>query len=161
MRTVLIFGAVVFLLSNLSFWYAKTAHLCPVPIAYSIGTIDERFGVTAEDLKVMAHDAEALWEEKVGSDLFLYDEEAEFSINLIYDERQQLASTEEEWRVRLDAEERANEAQIAKVKQEGDVYTKLQAEYEAALARYESRLSAYNREVATHNEAGGVCQTAG
>jgi len=156
MRTVLIFGAVVFLLSNLSFWYVKTAHLCPVPIAYSIGTIDERFGLTQSELGAIAAEAEALWERKVGNDLFVYDERTDFSINLIYDERQQLASTEEEWRVRLDEEERANEAQIAKVKEEGEAYSALQADYEAVLVRYESRLSAYNNQVATHNEAGGA-----
>lgn len=156
MRFITIFAIVAFLLGNLAFWYAKTAAICPVPIAYSIGTIDERFGLSSEELRTLATEAEQLWEQSAGENLFEYQPGASFSINLIYDERQQLARTEEEWRARLDEAEAANEAKLDEVKKLSGEYEAIEAVYDSARLRYESRLTAYNSEVAKQNEAGGA-----
>ncbi len=115
MRFIVALGLVAILVGNVAVWYGRTAHLCPTPIAYSIGSVDERFGVSAEALRDIAAEAEGLWEGAVGRDLFVYEPSSAFSINLIYDERQQLVRTEEEWRARLDTAERANEAEMAAV----------------------------------------------
>lgn len=156
MRFIVLVAIVAFLASNLFFWYSRTAHICPTPIAYTIGTIDERFNLSKEELETIAATAEAFWEEAVGEDLFTYEAEAGLPINLIYDERQQLTRTEEEWRVRLDAAEKRNEARVAAVKERSEAYEVAEAAYEADRQSYESRLASYNSEVATHNEAGGA-----
>ncbi len=156
MRTIVFFASAAFLVSYLVFWYSRTAYVCPTPIAYTIGAIDERFDLSPEELQAIAAEAEAFWEEAVGEDLFVYDARADLPINLIYDERQQLTRTEEEWRVRPDAAEKRNEARVAAVREQSEDYEAAEAAYEADRLRYESRLAAYNNEVATHNEAGGA-----
>lgn len=156
MRFITVFAILAFLFGNLAFWYAKTAAVCPVPIAYSIGTVDERFGLSPEELRTIAAEVEGLWEKSAGENLFAYQPGASFSINLIYDERQQLARTEEEWRANLDEAERANEAKMDEVKELSQEYEASEAVYDSSRVRYESRLTAYNSEVAKQNEAGGA-----
>ncbi len=137
-------------------WYQETAHWCPVPITYRIGAIDERFEISPDELQVIAAEAAMVWESAVGESLFIYDEKADFPINLIYDERQQQARTQEEWQMRLDKAEAANAAAMADLQEQGERYAAAQATYEAQRVRYESRLASYNNEVAKYNATGGA-----
>jgi prefoldin subunit 5 len=141
-----------------AFWYVDTAHLCPVPIAYRVGYVDERFGLSAPELQRLAAAAEGLWEEATGQELFVYDETAEFTVNLIYDERQQLASTEEAWRQRLDAAEARYQGLFAELESFAARYESLEASYTTKRAQYESTLAAYNAEVEEYNREGGAPQ---
>lgn len=153
-----IFGilALVALLFGVSSWYLQTAAICPVPISYRLGDFDERFLITKEAAAQVLADAERVWEEALGRDLFVYDENSTFAVNFIFDERQQLARTEEEWRMNLDQQEQESTAIINEVTAEGVAYQALQAEYEAKRVAYETRLSAYNEKVERYNAEGGA-----
>jgi Matrixin len=156
MRPIFILILLAGVLLSVSVWYQDTAHMCPAPVHYRIGQLDARFGIDTEAAKQFAAKAEAEWESALSRELFVYDESADFAINFIYDERQQRARTEEEWRIALDADEVRNQAQIEEIKRLGAQYEVTQGEYEADRARYESQLASYNEEVATHNAAGGA-----
>jgi hypothetical protein len=65
---------------------------CSRPITYSLGSFDERFGLSQESFKNHISDAEQIWETAAGRNLFEYAENGTLTINLIYDYRQ--ASTE-------------------------------------------------------------------
>lgn len=156
MRPLFIFLLITTIAAGIGNWYIRTAAVCPVPISYRLGAVDERFHIEAEAVKNTLLKAEAIWEEAIGRDLFVYDEKATFSVNLIYDERQQLASTEEEWRLALDAEEAKSLALIEQIKVEGVEYEKMQAEYASEREKYEARLNKYNEEVESLNEKGGA-----
>jgi Matrixin len=158
MRPLFAFAGIVVLIVSGTVWYQDTAYLCPVPIQYRIGEIDSRFGIDTEAAKTFATKAETEWESALARELFVYDESAEFAINFIYDERQQRARTEEEWRVALDADEVKNNQQIEEIKRLGARYEEAQQTYEAERSRYESKLASYNEEVATYNAAGGAPQ---
>jgi predicted Zn-dependent protease len=146
-------GAVFFATSH---WYVQTAAICPVPIAYRIGTIDERFGVSPEELQQIVTDAEAVWENSVATELFVYDETTDFTINFIYDERQQLALTEEEWRIALDSQQTKHEALLEEIKTLGARYQTEEASYNTRRQEYEAKLAAYNAEVEKYNDEGGA-----
>lgn len=139
-----------------SYWYLATAAICPVPITYRLGTVDERFALDTEEASAVLSAAEAVWEQAVGRDLFQYDDTSTFTVNFIYDERQQLASTEEEWRLRLDREELKSQQLLLEVKKLATEYEQVQTEYEAARVVYEDRLLAYNKQVEALNEQGGA-----
>ncbi len=156
MRPVFGILALVTLLFGVSSWYLQTAAICPVPISYRLGDFDERFLITKEEAAQVLADAERVWEEALGRDLFVYDDESTFAVNFIFDERQQLARTEEEWRTNLDRQELQSTALIDQVKAEGVVYQAMQADYEEKRLAYEARLSAYNEEVETYNAEGGA-----
>ena len=115
-----------------SYWYVSTANICPVPITYRLGAMDARFPITTEEARAVLADAEALWENAFGRNLFDYDETATFALNFIYDERQQLASTEEEWRNALDRKEAESREILEQVKVAAKQYETLQADYEEA-----------------------------
>ena len=156
MRPLFIFSLLATIVFGVSSWYVQTAAICPVPISYRLGELDERFLITAVEAQAVLAQAEAVWEEAMGRDLFVNDEESTFAVNFIFDERQQLARTEEEWRMNLDAQELESQAVIARVKAEGEVYQSLQTENEAVRLGYEMRLTAYNTKVASYNAKGGA-----
>ncbi len=143
-------------LLSISYWYTATAHICPAPILYRIGEVDERFAVPVKVVADTARLAESVWEDATNRDLFRFDETASFTINLIYDERQQLANTEEEWRIALDQKQTEYEQLVEELQVIGTRYQSLEASYEEERAEYEAALAAYNAEVAEYNEAGGA-----
>ncbi len=157
MRLILITACIAFLAISVSYWYIATADICPVPISYRIGSIDERFGLSEEQARTIANNAETLWEDELSSsELFVYDNEANFAINFIYDERQQLASTEEEWRVRLDRQEKDNQVLIERIKSLAKTYDESQLVYRQKRGDYEGQLQVYNDKVEQYNAEGGA-----
>lgn len=144
------------LILGTSYWYLHTATICPIPISYRLGDIDPRFAITETEARQVLKLAESVWEEAVQNDLFFYDETSTFSLNFIYDERQQLASTEEEWRMTLDAKEKKSKDFIEQVKLEAVTYEIAQAAYAKNREQYEKKLSEYNQTVEAYNRQGGA-----
>lgn len=156
MRPVFIFSLLTTIVATTSYWYLATAAICPVPVTYRLGIVDERFALTSDEAQAVLATAESVWEQSVGRNLFEYDDTSAFAVNFIYDERQQLASTEEEWRLRLDREEAKSQELLAEVKELSVEYERVQSAYEAIRATYEERLLAYNERVESLNEQGGA-----
>ncbi len=129
---------------------------CGIPLSYRIGTIDENFALTESQARAALADAEAVWEEGVGKDLFVYDSEAFFTVNFVYDERQAVTDEERELRHELDTQKNLNDS----IKGEYDAYAAeyetLKAEYEKRQQKYARELKAYNETVAEWNEKGGA-----
>ena len=72
------------------YWYDTLRTPCKVPVRYFIGDVDTRFGTSAEELARITQNAEALWEGRLNTDLFIHDEvNGTLHINLIFDERQE------------------------------------------------------------------------
>lgn len=138
------------------FFYIAQA-VCPVPISYSVGYIDERFTITQDEARVAISEAESAWEDATGMNLFSYTEEGgKLTINFVYDERQEFVEAENELKDRLDATENISEAI-------GETYATLVAQYdelkrdhEEKIEEYEQKLSVYNAEVERYNNEGGA-----
>ena len=156
MRSILFSILLGVLIVSGTFWYVGTSAICPVPISYRLGEVDERFGITVEEAGEVLAAAEAVWEEELGRDLFVYDELSDFAINFIYDERQQMASTEEEWRIELDQQEAESQRILSEVRRIAAEISADQEVFAVERERYESRLTAYNNKVAAYNNAGGA-----
>ncbi|MEB6481434.1 matrixin family metalloprotease [Acinetobacter vivianii] len=56
---------------------------------YRIADIDPRFHLSQQQVLELTQQAAKIWEHETGQQNFIYDPEAEFSINLVFDERQQ------------------------------------------------------------------------
>ncbi len=156
MRPALIFVLIFTVVFGTSYWYVETASICPVPINYKVGEVDERFSISKEEVIKAISEVELIWETSVGRNLFEYNEKSDFTINLIYDERQQLASTEEEWRIELDLKETRSRQVIEEAKEMADDYQAAQKAYEIKRSEYENKLEKYNQEVETLNRQGGA-----
>lgn len=124
---------------------------CVAPIYYSIGEFDSRFDITHEEFLSVLRDAEEVWEEKAGKELFIYRENGAFEINLIFDERQ------EKTELVLATEEELNIEQVG-YSEADSVYRNVLSSYEAAASaleisvnEYGALSSAYSRDVSKWN----------
>ena len=138
------------------YWYQSTAYVCPVPLTYRIGEIDDSFGITGEYALARVKEAESLWEKEVNRDLFQYDDTSNFTIDFIYDDRQEAADSEASLRSDLDQRRSENEAILETVESLQSDFESLSAGYETRAAAYETRLAAYNTEVNKYNDRGGA-----
>ncbi len=138
------------------YWYRVAESKCNVPVAYDVGSLDERFGISREEARAAISDAESLWEDATGENLFTYTEGADFTINLVYDGRQELTVEEGEARTVLNTKVEVSEH----IREEYDrmigKYSKLKSTYEARVDDYEDSLAAYNDEVELWNDKGGA-----
>ena len=125
---------------------------CDTPIYYSVGEVDEKFGVKREKLLSAVNSAAQIWNKEAGRDIFRYrmDNLASkgdafqgkvLQIHFRYDKRQALTT------------------QIGQL--EGKVYkdeSSLKAaiiDYEAKVADFNSRMEVFNAEVQKWNEKNG------
>lgn len=138
------------------FWYQTTASVCPAPIYYRIGTIDPSFAISTTTLQEAIAEAEAVWEQPTERTLFHYDETADFTIDLVFDDRQALADSEANHRTELDAKRAENDELQQTIESLQAEYTSLSDAYEARVATYEARLADYNAEVNRYNDRGGA-----
>ncbi|MBJ9723429.1 matrixin family metalloprotease [Acinetobacter calcoaceticus] len=66
------------------------------PLKYRIAFIDPRFQLTQEKLIEVSQQAAEIWHQETGKTYFIYDSEAQLSINLIYDDHQIIKSEQQE-----------------------------------------------------------------
>lgn len=71
-------------------------------VRYRIGDVDERFGLSRDEVKRLAHEAVMIWHDGTGRQWFVYDDSAKVSINLIYDERQMETAARQQIKQELD-----------------------------------------------------------
>jgi len=133
---------------------------CEVPIPWSVERIDERFGVTAQEVEDAVRQAGMLWGEAVGGRLLFREDAAEgggrIAVRFIFDERAEMAF-ERRNRERGLSEDglriEASRAALDSIRSDLDGFRIQQAEANRA---YLERMSEYNRLVAALNAGGGV-----
>lgn len=145
------------LVSLVGYWYATVAVVCPVPLTYALGPLDERFNLTAAEAEKAVTDAVAVWEAASGRDLFVpVTGEADVLVSFLFDDRQERALAEESLRESLENKE-ANSTTVGQTYEElVREYKASQSEHQAAIERYEAKLEAHNAIVAEYNESGGA-----
>ena len=129
---------------------------CNTVLHYSIGRFDSNFGITKEEFLARIKVAESVWENAAHKDLFSYDPNAKFQINLIYDERQRETLLKQRTESGLEKAETV-------FKSIDDAFNKIKSEYETASASYQKaesdyneRRLAYEKEVEYWNKRGGA-----
>lgn len=151
--------AVTFLLALLlggTYWFTAVQAGCDLPLPYRIGELDPEFELSFDEARIALVDAEAVWENATGKNLFSYDESADFSVNFVFDERQALTEAERTLRERLDESEGINESIDQTYAELVAEYNELKLQYADKVAAYERRLNRYNAEVQSYNEQGGA-----
>lgn len=115
---------------------------CDYPLAYSIGSIDSRFKTTKEALITDAKIAGNVWSSSINKQLFVYDPKADFTINLVYDSRQELTNKITE--MNKDLKEK-----------QGEIDPKLE-DYKRKELNFEKRVKALNDQISSWNMKGGA-----
>jgi hypothetical protein len=157
MRLVSLIMLLIAALYGGGFWYSHINIACRTPVLYHIGNIDSRFGTSAEEIKRIALRAEAVWEDALDEDVFVYTDSTDsLPINLVYDERQENTEREAEVRADLDAKEGMSESVSKQYEKLIAEFRTLKKKYESRVVVYESSLDAYNDEVLRWNKEGGA-----
>lgn len=137
---------------------------CRSPLAWHLRAVDPRFGLAPDEIRGAVREAAHVWEAAAGRRLFREDTAAGMAIDLVYDERQQLAEQRRASRAQLDrlatrADElearlqhleprlrRAREAlDDAPSRARSDAYRDLLRQYNAAVDRYNAVAEEHNR----------------
>jgi len=121
--------------SDFTFWKKP----CEEPLRYSLGTIDEQFNLSESEFLHSISQAESIWENSISMNLFEYDPEAEFTINLIFDQRQQ--DTFDSQKIQEEIEKQTQS------------YDSLSKDLDSMKNTYESKLSLYNKHVKDYKDA--------
>lgn len=125
-----------------------------LPLSYSIGEIDPRFGITRERVVTLAEESRKIWEEGAGREVLRYDEEASLKINLIFDWRQEKLIAAREARAGLDEHGKSFDQLQDDFKRKSSVLETSRFALDELTKRFQARLSAFNARVTRWNEGG-------
>lgn len=129
---------------------------CTTPVAYTLGSLDARFGLSQEEFLALISEAEKVWEEPTGKDLFIYKAEASLKVNLVYDSRQQTTLTLNDINKSIEGGQAVYDSDKAKFDSLKAEYAKARNYFEGILKTFEQKQTAYNQEVAKWNQKGGA-----
>lgn len=129
---------------------------CHAPFHYALGTIDPRFHISRDAAKADVLKAEAIWEDAAQEDLMQYDDQADFKINFVFDERQQKTLEAKQLEQHLATVQTLQKG----ISQEYDAlvsqYDTKKAQYESDGKKYQSLADEYTRQVNSWNAQGGA-----
>ncbi len=149
---------VIFIVLAGGYWYRFAESKCAVPVEYAVGSIDDRFKISEDEVRSAISDAESTWEDATGKNLFTYTPGASFTVNFVFDDRQETADTEAVARTELDTKEEQSEKIRNDYERVNSEYKKLKNSYETRMEKYEESLAQHNAEVESWNEKGGAPQ---
>lgn len=131
--------------------------ICSQPVKYSLGNFDSKFGIDKEYfLKAMA-DAEKIWEDETGKNLFLYEKDTgELKINLIYDYRQETTDELKKIGITVNQSRTSYEEIKEKYNSLKSQYTKYKLNYDARLFAYNTRIKTFHSQIIYWNKNGGA-----
>lgn len=129
---------------------------CDTPLRYHIGSLDTRFNISEDEVRSALRTAEAVWEDRIGRDLFVYDESGSLTVDFVFDERQEKANREASFRETLNEKESTSDAMRESYEELTERYRALTERYEDRAGAYERRLRAYNEEVSDWNGRNGA-----
>jgi hypothetical protein len=138
------------------FIYQKSLGSCDKPLEYAIGRFDTQFGISQNDFKSYIAESSSVWEKVLNRKVFVYNKDAKFKINLIYDERQLTTIQKQKTEFGLSVVEATFKQLDADFNAFKNQYDQKVSVYESELASYKNRKSAYDAEVASWNSRGGA-----
>jgi len=124
-----------------------------LPLAYSVGAVDHRFGIEPHRVLASAERARQVWEQAAGRRLFRYDSAAALKVVLVYDWRQEKLLDAVKARETLDKSGRSFDELQSEHNQEVRLLGEARDALEAQAARLSERVARYNARVARWNES--------
>ncbi|MFA7309799.1 MAG: matrixin family metalloprotease [Candidatus Paceibacterota bacterium] len=132
---------------------------CTVPIPYTIGSIDPRFGISTSTVRAAVEAATGIWEKAADRDLFVYSTSTGIRIDLVYDSRQETTATLRKLGVVVNDDLASYDAAKARYQSVIADYTAKKRTFDTAYAAYQHEATLYREEVNSWNARGGAPQT--
>lgn len=137
---------------------AKSLTPCQNPLTYQFGEIDTRFGISAEEVKKAMNSASSLWANAMGRPLAVYDEAGVVTINLVYDDRQEMVDGELRFRGRIQSEQTLTDQLQNEYERSKIEFDKRSEKYVDLARRTRTKLKELNDWVRKKNESGGILE---
>lgn len=129
---------------------------CGTPVAYRLERVDERFGMSREDVTAALQAAEAVWATAAGREMFVPQPGAPLPINLVYDERQQTTQRSATMLSTLD-QARGVHAKVTQAYAfSRRTWDGRMRDYQDASSAYEQRVREFSARVQDWNRRGGA-----
>src|SRR3989344_2395715 len=132
-------------------WRQYNLTPCDTTLEYLLGRFDTNFGITESQFLSYVSEAEVPWEDELGKQLFKYNPQAKFKVNLIYDERQRETVTKQRAESGLESAEstlRSLDKKLDTFRSQYDSrskeFDKMKSDLEELSAEYESEVSYWN-----------------
>ncbi|MFW6745974.1 matrixin family metalloprotease [Acinetobacter pittii] len=133
------------------------------PLKYRIAFIDPRFQLTKEQLLEVSQQAAEIWQKETGKTYFIYDSQAQLSINLIYDDHQlvkdeqqnnldALLQKQEAWRIKNE-EIISNKQEVAQLSTD---LNKKKANLKAEFEQYQQEVTCFNQREQQYSSANNL-----
>lgn len=135
-----------------NFWFGP----CDKPLKYKIGRFDQKFGIDEFTFREEITKAESIWEKVANKDLFQYDRNAKFTINLVYDERQAATDLKRKTEFGLVDVENLFQKTNFSFEEQKKVYEGMVLKYNTATHDFNIRKTVYENEVKKWNNKGGA-----
>lgn len=130
--------------------------VCANPLTYSIGDLDERFGVSKAALAKDIAQSGGVWEKVAGRTLFQPNPAGAIKINFIYDYRQKTTDQLKREGVAIGDDKAVYDAMRAKYDSVAALYKSKNTAYKARVVDYKTQQVDYEKQVAVWNARGGA-----
>ncbi len=158
MRLAFLIFLLIAVATGSGYAYLTTIAVCVTPLHYKIGTFDERFSISKEEAKEIIIDSEVVWESLTDRDLFVYDEDAEFTVNFVYDDRQVVVLDQHDTEARLNTVEEQNQKINAEFKALEATFIQKKAQYEEDVLEYNTAFNELNEKIDEYNNSDNPTQ---
>jgi hypothetical protein len=133
------------LVGGAAYFIATAKGPCDSAIPYRIGTVDPRFGMTAAELQKATIEGASVWRSPAHALLFKYDPNAELTINLVYDWRQQTTQTGQQEVERIKALQASLESMEDGLVLRRDAFERSEKEFSRQLDQHNARVERWNQ----------------
>ncbi len=128
----------------LAFFHTQGPGPGTLPVSYRIGSVDERFGLTRQEVAEAVEQAASIWENACGRDVFCELSDGQVEINLVYDYRQETSDKLKGIGGRIDNTRGSYDALNAHIDQLQAEYRQVQADLSADIASYNEHVEAFH-----------------
>jgi len=117
---------------------------CDKSISYKVDFVDKRFNLSESEALADVEEAEQIWEKAAGRNLFSYSEAGPLSVNLVFDQRQELSNQVDRLEQKVGSDKSQLDLSIA--------------EYNRRYKELEIRSRQLNEKITNWNNQGGAPQ---
>lgn len=140
-----------------SHYYPTYIKPCSKPLGYYVADFDPRFKISEQEFLAAVAEAEAIWEESSGQDLFVHDEESgALKINLVYDYRQETSDHLQSLGYKIEKTQSSYDNLKAYHDRIYADYVAKKSTLETMVSQFETRKAEYERQVNYWNQQGGA-----
>ncbi len=129
---------------------------CSQPITYSIGSFDNRFGISQTKFLSDVDKAVSIWEQPINKNLFESAPDGKLKINLVYDYRQEATDKLSSLGLTISDSESSYDALKTRYNLYKSQYDSLKTRIDSDIAAYDRERQQYEQQVEYWNQQGGA-----